>query len=103
MFRVQERTKRGQHLPAIRWSLGGAPPNRIPGRSSDSKELYGSSRREVQERLTSALRDQNIGLPAVRNERQTLGQYLGRWLRDVAANSVRPKTLSTYDSSFGFT
>lgn len=57
------------------------------------KYFYGDTRKEVQETLTAALREQQQGLP-VTVERQTVGQYLTDWL----STSVKPpaKAHNTY-------
>lgn len=59
------------------------------------KPLYGKSRREVAEKLKIALRDQQQGLP-VATERQTVSQFLERWLADVVQPNLEPKTHSSY-------
>ena len=59
------------------------------------KTIYGKTRREVAEKLKVALRDQQQGLP-VAVERQSVGQFLDRWLDDVVKPTVRPKTFATY-------
>ena len=59
------------------------------------KYLYGTTRREVQEKLTRALRDQQLGIPVV-TERQTIGQFLHSWLDQVAKPNVRPSTYGSY-------
>lgn len=59
------------------------------------KTLYGKTRREVQEQLTRALADLQKGKLPVKNERQTLGQFLEAWLRD---KRVRPLTAKGYES-----
>jgi len=61
------------------------------------KWFYGATRREVQEALTKALRDHQQGLP-VAVEKQTVAQYLDRWLADVAKPSLRPSTFTSYES-----
>jgi integrase len=53
------------------------------------------TRGEVQDKLTRALRDQQLGLPIV-GERETVGHFLRNWLVHAAANSVRPGTLESY-------
>ena len=59
------------------------------------KLLSGRTRAEVAQKLTEALRNQQLGIaPAV--ERQTVAQYLQHWLEHVAGKQVRPKTLKTY-------
>jgi integrase len=62
------------------------------------KSFYGYTRAEVQEKLTQALRDQHQGLSVGTDDRQTVGQFLTRWLADSVQPSVRPKTYTTYES-----
>jgi integrase len=59
------------------------------------KQFSGSTRRGVQEKLTKALRDQQLGIN-VAPQRQTVGQFLQAWLDEVAKNNVRPSTLASY-------
>lgn len=59
------------------------------------KDYYGRTRREVLEKLASAQRALKDGLP-VTSDRQKLGQFLERWLEDVARPSVRPRTYIRY-------
>ena len=61
------------------------------------KSFYGHTRREVQEQLTRAMRDVQQGLPVATDERQTVEQYLRRWLVDAVRPSLRPKTYTTYE------
>lgn len=60
------------------------------------KILYGKTRSEVAEKLTAVLRDKSLGLPVADPERQTLAEFLDRWLNDVVKQGVRPKTYRTY-------
>lgn len=92
--------KRGQNEGSVhkrkdgRWaatiSLGYQNGRRV------RKSFYGDTRREVQERLTQALRDQQQGLP-IATERQTVGQFLQNWLTESVKPSVRPKTYTSYE------
>ncbi len=59
------------------------------------KVVYGKTRREVAEKLKVVLRDQQQGLP-VAVERQTLDQFLTRWLADDVKPTKAPKTYSSY-------
>ncbi len=59
------------------------------------RSFYGKTRREVAEKLASALREHQQGLP-VAAERQTVAQFLDRWLADVVQPAVRPKTHHSY-------
>lgn len=61
------------------------------------KHFYGTTRREVQEKLTRAANDLQLGLPVGMDGRQTLGQFLHLWLRDVVRPSVRPSTYISYE------
>lgn len=58
------------------------------------KTIYGKTRREVQEQVTTTLRAVQQGLP-VPTERQTVGQYLTAWLVTARA-TVRPRTHESY-------
>ncbi len=60
------------------------------------KSFYGSTRREVQERLATALKAQQDGLP-VTPERQTVANYLNEWLVECVKPSVRPRTYEGYE------
>lgn len=59
------------------------------------KTLYGMTRREAAEKLNQAIRTKAQGLP-VAVERQTLSQFLNRWLTDSVKASVRPLTFEQY-------
>ena len=91
--------KRGQNEGSIyrmkdgRWraavSVGWKDGKRV------RKVLTGKTRRDVSERLTALLRSQQLGLP-VAPEKQTVGQFLQRWLTECAKPKVRPLTYSSY-------
>ena len=57
--------------------------------------LYGKTRAAVTKKLAVALRDCEQGLP-VAVERQTVAQFLDKWLADVVKPSVPPKTHHSY-------
>jgi Phage integrase, N-terminal SAM-like domain len=59
------------------------------------KSFYGKTAAEVQEQLLRARSDRSPGLP-VAVERQTVGQFLARWLEDSAKVSTRPPTHELY-------
>ena len=61
------------------------------------KVIYGKTRKEVAEKLKVTLRDQQQGLP-VTSDRQTVEQFLERWLVDVAAPKLRSSTYVSYQS-----
>ena len=59
------------------------------------KSLYGKTRKEVQDKLRSALRDIDAGLELSAG-RQTVERFLDRWLEDAVRPTVRPKTHHDY-------
>lgn len=59
------------------------------------KFIYGRTRHEVATRMAAALADREQGLLAT-GRRQTLGQFLVRWLQDSVKPTVRPKTYASY-------
>lgn len=61
------------------------------------KHFYGTTRREVADKLTKARHDLQRGLPVGLDGRQTLEAYLHQWLRDVVKPSVRPSTYTAYE------
>jgi integrase len=59
------------------------------------KSLYGKTQKEVAAKLRDALGRKSQGA-LVTGARQTFGQYLDRWLRDIVTPKCRPKTISSY-------
>lgn len=59
------------------------------------KALYGKTRHEVAQKLAKTLHEHQQGLP-VTNERQTIAQFLTRWLDDSARHTLRPQTFKRY-------
>ena len=60
------------------------------------KQIYGKTRKEVAEQLKVVLRDQQRGLD-IATERQTVAQFLTRWLADVVEPGTRPATYRVYE------
>ena len=60
------------------------------------KSFYGKTRKEVKEKLTTAVADQQRGLPVAFDERLTLGAFLDEWLEHSVKPSVRPSTYKSY-------
>lgn len=59
------------------------------------KSLYGKTRAEVAAKLTTALKDQQQGLPLV-GERATIGELLQKYLAEMQT-TVRASTLRSYE------
>jgi integrase len=87
--------KRGNGEGSIAQHPDGRWWARITLPNGKRKAYYGKTRKEVQQKLTAALRDQQQGLPVV-CERQTVAQFLTRWLDDTAKHRVRPGTFRRY-------
>ena len=58
---------------------------------SQRKVFTKSTRHEVSDELTKALRDRQLGIPVV-SEKQTVATFLAHWLEQVVRARVRPKT-----------
>ncbi len=65
----------------------------LPG--GKRKSFYAVTRREVQQKLVRAQNDAHTGLPII-GEKQTLAQFLDRWLSESVKATVRPRTYSSY-------
>ncbi len=59
------------------------------------RSLYGKTQREVREKLTAALRSLDQGDAPITN-RQTVAQFLTRWLEDSVQPACAPKTAASY-------
>lgn len=60
------------------------------------KVFYGDTRKEVAERLKTALHEQQQGTLPTRTERQTVAQYLNDWLANSVKPTVRARTYASY-------
>ena len=90
-------TRRGHNEGSIKQRTDGLWEARISLPGGKRKSLYGKTRKAAQDALRSALRDLDAGLD-VDAGRQTVGQYIVRWLADVAKPNVRPSTFKSYES-----
>src|SRR6266566_2170592 len=61
-----------------------------------SKFLYGKTRKEVQEKLKTALYEQQKGM-LVTGPQQKVGHFLTHWLEDVHKQSIRARTYERYE------
>src|SRR5579884_3830581 len=87
--------RRGHHEGTIRQRADGRWEAQVSMPRGKRKSYYGKTRREAQDKLRAALRDLDAGLDLAAG-RQTVGQFLDRWLADVAKPSVRPSTYESY-------
>ena len=61
------------------------------------KSIYGETRKEVAEQLKVLLHEQQQGLP-IAMERQTVGQFLDRWLKESVEPRRRHNTVAGYSN-----
>lgn len=87
--------RRGHNEGSIRQRTDGTWEVRLSLPDGKRKSLYGRTRREVQDKLRTALRDLDAGLD-LGTSRQTVGQFLDRWLEEIARPNVRPSTYTSY-------
>lgn len=59
------------------------------------KVMYGKTRKEVAEKLTGLLHDQQRGM-LVANSQQTVEQFLTNWLENTHKQRIRPRTYERY-------
>ncbi|MGE0541496.1 MAG: tyrosine-type recombinase/integrase [Dehalococcoidia bacterium] len=91
-------SKRGNNEGTIRQRLNGLWEARVTLPNGERKSYYGKTRAEVQRKMTAGLRDVQQGLP-VPTGRQTVGQFLDRWLADVVKLKNRPRTYVSYEEA----
>src|SRR5829696_8110775 len=95
---TSERTsaeRRGNDLPAPRWTLGGSAYVLLPSGGRARKRVYGRTRSEVFAKLAELQQKSRSGLPAISGQ-VTIATYLNEWLETVAKPSVRPSTFYSY-------
>jgi integrase len=61
-----------------------------------TRTFYGKTRKEVQEQLKVALREQQQG-SLVTGPQQKVEQFLSQWLEDIQKQSVRARTYERYE------
>ena len=59
--------------------------------------VYGKTRKEVQEKLKTALHEQQQGTLIGHPTKQTVAQFLNDWLENSQKQSVRPRTFERYE------
>ena len=89
--------RRGHNEGSIRQRADGTWEARLSLSNGKRKSLYAKTRKEVQDKLRAAQRDLDNGFDLTA-ERQTVGQYLDRWLSASVKPSVKPKTYEGYES-----
>lgn len=85
---IYQRESDGKWVAAVNLGYG-------PDGKRKRKVIYGKTRKEVSEKLKIALRDQQQGFP-IAVERQTVSQFLDKWLQDSVKPTVRSKTYDSY-------
>ena len=76
--------------PSLKW-----PKSSLEG--GKRRSFYGKTRREAQDKLRAALRDIDAGLD-LSADRQTVAQFLDKWLAASVKPSVKVRTYEGYES-----
>ena len=89
--------RRGHGEGSIKQRADGLWEARVSLEGGKRRSFYGKSRREAQDKLRTALRDIDAGLD-LSADRQTVAQYLDKWLSASARPSVKVRTYEGYES-----
>lgn len=87
--------RRGHNEGSIRQRADGTWEARVSLPGGRRKSCYGKTRKAAQDALRGALRDLDAGLDLAAG-RQTVGQFLTRWLADTVQPNRAPKTYASY-------
>jgi integrase len=87
--------RRGHGEGTIKQRADGRWEARVTLPEGGRKSLYGKTRKEVQDKLRVTLKDVDAGID-VQAAGQSVGAFLDRWLADVVAPTLAPKTVSSY-------
>lgn len=87
--------RRGHGEGSIKQRADGTWEARVSLEGGKRRSFYGKTRKEAQDKLRAALRDIDAGLDLTAG-RQTVAQFLDRWLVDTVKPTVRPKTYDSY-------
>lgn len=90
------RGRRGNGEGSISKRPNGTYQARITLEDGKRKSIYGKTRKEVQEKLKIALREQQQGT-LVTAPQQKVEQFLNDWLENTQKHSVRPRTYERYE------
>src|ERR1700737_1483660 len=90
------RGRRGNGEGSISKRPNGTYEDKITTEGGNRKSIYGKTRKEVQEKLKIALREQQQG-SLVTAPQQKLEQFLNTWLENTQKHSVRPRTYERYE------
>jgi integrase len=89
--------RRGHGEGSIKQRADGLWEARVSLEGGKRRSFYGKTRREAQDKLRGALRDIDAGLN-LSADRQTVAQYLDKWLSASAKPSVKIRTYEGYES-----
>jgi hypothetical protein len=89
--------RRGHGEGSINQRADGLWEARVSLEGGKRRSFYGKTRREAQDKLRAALRDLDAGLD-LSADRQTVAQFLEKWLAASVKPSVKPRTFENYES-----
>lgn len=89
--------RRGHHEGTIKQRSDGRWEAQVSLAAGKRKSFHGRTRAEARAKVRTALKDMDAGVDLA-TSRQTVVQYMARWLEDVARPNLRPSTLKSYES-----
>src|SRR5215213_9596037 len=89
--------RRGHGEGSIKQRADGLWEARVSLEGGKRRSFYGKTRREAQDKLRGALRDLDAGLD-LSTDRQSVAQFLDKWLAASVKPSVKTKTYEGYES-----
>src|ERR1700686_3121255 len=90
------RGRRGNGEGTISKRPNGTYDAKVTTEGGKRKSIYGKTRKEVQEKLKVALREQQQGT-LVTAPQQTMKQFLEDWLENTHKQNVRPRSHERYE------
>lgn len=90
-------SRRGNGEGSVRKRPDGTWEARLRLDDGRRKSFYGKTRAEASRKLAACIRDQERGVLALGNERQSVARYLASWLLTTRA-TVEPSTYESYEA-----
>ncbi len=90
------RTKRGHHEGTVKLRKDGRWEAQVMLPTGKRISRYGKTAKEARDKMKAAWRDHEAGVD-VTAKRQTVDQFLTRWLADVVRPGKAPKTHASYE------
>lgn len=93
---TSKRTKRGHHEGTVKLRKDGRYEAQVMLPTGKRISRYGKTAKEARDKMKAAWRDHERGVD-VTAKKQTVGEFLTRWLTDVVRPGKAPKTYASYE------